>query len=109
MVGEVGAVLEDFPTNAEYRRGGVSEILDRLDHEFPSLLYQKYQMWECQEVGGASEDCLEVGGASGKCPKVGGAGGKCPEVGGAGQVLGTRDRGLVLKVKILWNEMCTHP
>lgn len=84
-MGEVGAVLADFPTNAEcggdgawLHGGGALQILDRLDKEFPSLLYQKYQKWECQEVGGASEECQEVGGAD--------------------QVLGTSDRGLVLKV-----------
>ena len=79
VVSEVGVVLADFPTNVECGVGGAFlQILNKLDNEFPSLLYQKYQVWECQEVGGASEECQEVG--------------------GAGQVLGTSDRSLVLKV-----------
>ena len=57
VVSEVNGVLGECSSGkqANLDGGGVSKVLDNLNQQFPAALYRKYQKWEQQEVGGASE------------------------------------------------------
>lgn len=54
VASEVGAMLAEF-TEGERKGVWLQALLDSLDSQFPSLLYQSYHKWECLEVSGAGE------------------------------------------------------